>query len=213
MRRTILLLATMALTVLAVSGVALAVNKIGTDGPDNLMGTNKADNLFGKGGNDDLFGLKGRDTMVGGSGKDWVIAGGFQDQSAEGDKNLVGGPGNDAVLAGQGTDNVLAGGGNDEIIDGDILESSHDNISGGAGDDYFQVWHKPAFEDIIVCGRGYDRVLADPKDVVAPDCEWVRILQVQDSSEEELIQQEQEVVNSPPIVALEAGLSPPPLGP
>src|SRR5215217_2283879 len=189
MRRTIVLLATMALTLLVASGVAWAVNKIGTDGPDNLMGTNGADNLFGKGGNDDLFGLKGRD------------------------KNLVGGHGNDAILAGQGADNVLAGGGNDEIIDGDILESSHDNISGGAGNDYFQVWHKPAFEDIIVCGRGYDRVLADPKDVVAPDCEWVRILQVQGSSEEELLQQEQEVVNSPPIVALEAGLAPPPLGP
>src|SRR5829696_10083618 len=44
MRRTILLLATMALTLLVASGVALAVTKIGTNGPDILRGTNRADN-------------------------------------------------------------------------------------------------------------------------------------------------------------------------
>jgi hypothetical protein len=45
MRRTILLMATMALTLLVASGVALAITKIGGPGPDTLMGTNKADNL------------------------------------------------------------------------------------------------------------------------------------------------------------------------
>ena len=66
MRRTIVLLATMALTLLVASGVALAVTKIGTNGPDTLQGTNKADNLLGKGGNDVLYALGGRDTLVGG---------------------------------------------------------------------------------------------------------------------------------------------------
>jgi hypothetical protein len=46
MRRTIVLLATMTLTVLVASGMALAVTRIGTDGPDSLMGTNGADNLY-----------------------------------------------------------------------------------------------------------------------------------------------------------------------
>jgi hypothetical protein len=45
MRRTIVLLATMTLTLLVASGVALAVTKIGTNGPDTLRGTNRADNL------------------------------------------------------------------------------------------------------------------------------------------------------------------------
>jgi hypothetical protein len=49
MRRTILLLATMALTLLVASGVALAVTKVGTkvgtNGPLTLRGTNRADNL------------------------------------------------------------------------------------------------------------------------------------------------------------------------
>jgi len=39
MRRIIALLATMALTLLVASGVALAVTKIGTDGRDTLRGT------------------------------------------------------------------------------------------------------------------------------------------------------------------------------
>ena len=39
MRRTIVLVVTMALTLMVASGVALAVTKIGTDGHDNLKGT------------------------------------------------------------------------------------------------------------------------------------------------------------------------------
>jgi Ca2+-binding RTX toxin-like protein len=70
MRRTLLFLSTMMLALLLASGVAWAVNMIGTDGPDTLRGTNGVDNLIGKGGNDRLFGLRGRDTLLGGPGKD-----------------------------------------------------------------------------------------------------------------------------------------------
>ena len=73
MRRTVVLLATMVLTLLVVSGLALAVTRIGTDGPDTLRGTNGADNLIGKGGNDTLFSLRGKDNLLGGSGKDIVL--------------------------------------------------------------------------------------------------------------------------------------------
>ena len=81
MRRTIVLLASMALTLLVASGVALAVTKIGTDGPDTLRGTNGDDNLIGKGGNDDLYALNGRDTLLGGPGKDVVIDTGHEGRS------------------------------------------------------------------------------------------------------------------------------------
>jgi hypothetical protein len=40
MRRFILLLTMIAATLVASSGVALAVNKIGTNGPDTIRGTN-----------------------------------------------------------------------------------------------------------------------------------------------------------------------------
>jgi len=50
MRRTIVLLATMALTVVVASGVALAINKIGTNGPDTLRGTKVTRSFSTRGG-------------------------------------------------------------------------------------------------------------------------------------------------------------------
>jgi hypothetical protein len=106
MRRTILLLATMALTLLVASGVALAVNKIGTNGADTLRGTDGDDNLLGKGGNDVLYAHAGRDNLLGGEGKDWVF-GGKRQHASGGEKTLVGGPGNDGVVAGIGSSNLF----------------------------------------------------------------------------------------------------------
>jgi len=37
-------------------GVALAVNKVGTDGPDSIVGTNGVDNLLGGSGKDVVLG-------------------------------------------------------------------------------------------------------------------------------------------------------------
>jgi hypothetical protein len=88
-RRAILLVAMMALTLLVASGVALAVNKIGTDGPDTLRGINGSDNLMGLDGNDVLFALGGNDNLLGGEGKDWVL-GGNDRRPSGGDKTLAG---------------------------------------------------------------------------------------------------------------------------
>ena len=49
MRKTVLLLASTALVVLLVSGVALAVTKVGGPGGDTLMGTRGSDELSGRG--------------------------------------------------------------------------------------------------------------------------------------------------------------------
>ena len=87
MRRTLLLLTTMVVALLLASGVALAVNKVGTNGPDTLRGTNGDDNLLGRGGNDKLFSLNGRDNLLGGPGKDNVISGNKR-RPGGGDKNL-----------------------------------------------------------------------------------------------------------------------------
>jgi Ca2+-binding RTX toxin-like protein len=170
MRRVTLLAAVMAVTLLLASGVALAVNKIGGPGPNTLRGTKGSDNLLGRGGNDQLFGRGGRDNLLGGRGKDVVFGG------TGGDHNLVGGQGNDAIIAGQGSDNALGGGGNDLLIDGALRESSNDTFVGGPGNDVLVVSHVPAFRDVVVCGRGFDRVAADPKDTVASDCEKVGII-------------------------------------
>jgi hypothetical protein len=173
MRRTIVLLATMALTLLVASGVALAVTRIGTDGPDTLRGTKGDDNLLGKGGNDTLLSLAGNDTLMGGTGKD-VVNGGSLAQPLAGNKNLVGGEGNDAVQGGLGSDNVLGGEGNDFMVDGEFEPPAvRDTLSAGDGNDVLNVANKPAGKDVVSCGSGIDRVLADRADVVVPDCEKV----------------------------------------
>ena len=181
MRRAVLLLATMALVMLAAGGVALAVTKIGTDGPDTLRGTNKADNLIGKGGNDRLFSLAGRDTLLGGTGKDVVWGGRIVGRCCDdndfsgGDKNVAGGPGNDVVNGGRGSDNILGGGGNDNLFEGaepDVAKP--DILSAGDGNDAVWVLNwSPRGKDILSCGSGFDWVIADRTDVIAADCERV----------------------------------------
>jgi Ca2+-binding RTX toxin-like protein len=166
------LLAAMALALLLASGVAWAVTKIGTDGPDTLRGTNRADNLLGLGGNDELVGLRGRDNLLGGGGKD-VVFGGAEGSGVRGDKNLVGGPGNDLVIGGKGSDNVVGEEGNDLVDEGPPREFSTDKLSAGDGTDVVGAFNDPAFKDIVTCGDSRDWVFADKKDVVAPDCEKV----------------------------------------
>ena len=174
-KRAILVVATIALTLFAASGVALAVTRIGTDGPDTLRGTNGNDQLAGKGGNDTLLALAGNDTLLGGPGKD-IVNGGNLARPFGGDKTLVGGGGNDAVQGGLGPDNLLAQEGNDFLLGGEFgPPAEKDNLSAGAGNDVIDVVNKPAGMDLVSCGGGFDRVLADRVDVVAPDCEKVFI--------------------------------------
>jgi Ca2+-binding RTX toxin-like protein len=56
MRKSVLLLASIALTVLLVSGVAFAATFYGTDRADEISGTRQSDQIFGQGGNDILGG-------------------------------------------------------------------------------------------------------------------------------------------------------------
>jgi Ca2+-binding RTX toxin-like protein len=193
MRRVVLLLTVVLVTLVVASGVALAVTKIGTNGPDTLKGTNGADNLLGKGGNDVLFSLAGRDTLLGEEGKDWVLGGNDQ-RPLGGEKNLLGGPGNDGVLGGEDSDNltgnsgndfadgdfgpdkILGGEGNDYLVDGPRRGGgATDTLIGGDGNDVINPFNKPTKRDVVTCGGGFDRVLADRADVVAPDCEKVAV--------------------------------------
>jgi Ca2+-binding RTX toxin-like protein len=75
MRRTIMLLTMMGLTLVLSSAVALAAVKIGTEGADRLSGTDGNDQITGKGGNDRTNGRAGNDTYyyANGFGVDSVI--------------------------------------------------------------------------------------------------------------------------------------------
>ena len=86
---------------------------------------------------------------------------------------MVGGSDNDSVVGGRGSDTVLGEEGNDLVAAGPDREFSTDNVSGGDGNDVVAAVNRPEFVDIVSCGEGFDRVLADRKDVLADDCEKV----------------------------------------
>ena len=92
MRRTILLLVIMSLTLLLASGVALAATILGTDQSETLIGTRYADYIRAEGGNDVVRGLGGPDQLNGKTGEDRVVGG-------DGDDNLYGGTGNDRLYS------------------------------------------------------------------------------------------------------------------
>jgi Ca2+-binding RTX toxin-like protein len=115
--RLIIFLTVMGVTLLLVSGVALAATIRGTSGSDRLVGSNSADTMRGYAGADTMSGRYGKDKMYGGSGND-VMRGGHHP---------------DRMFAGSGRDTLNAGPGNDYVfIAGD---GQHDSVDCGQGDD------------------------------------------------------------------------------
>lgn len=71
---------------------------------------------------------------------------------------LNGGTGNDRVLGGAGADKLVGGKGRDVLL-------------GAAGNDVIR--SRDGVGDVVKCGAGTDRVVADRKDRIASDCERV----------------------------------------
>jgi Ca2+-binding RTX toxin-like protein len=149
MRRIVLLTASMALTLLLASGVALALNTIRCDGGkcngtprnDRMLGTAKRDimygfkgedSLLGEGGNDDLYGFDGRDVIIGDAGADKV-------SGSDGIDSLSGGGGPDSLNGGNGVDYLYNGPGNDRVFGGPDGSSDELYMAGrdAGGDDLF----------------------------------------------------------------------------
>lgn len=110
--------------------------------------TGAAGTLRGLGGDDVLIaGDANGDTVDGGAGND-TVEGGF------GDDRIIGGPGRDAIAGDRKSRcNEMAC---------DALVAGNDTIEARDGE-----------VDSVSCGVGADRVIADPDDVVASDCETV----------------------------------------
>ncbi len=111
MKRSLLIVATAVLAVLALASAASAKVVVGTPGDDTLVGTDRRDFIYGRAGNDTmagngasdfLFGHRGDDTMSGDAGRDGLWGG-------HGNDTLEGGHGPDALYAGAGFD-MLDGG-------------------------------------------------------------------------------------------------------
>jgi hypothetical protein len=95
--------------------------------------------------------------IVGSEGADYIPGGG-------GDDVLLGRGGPDTILGGRGDDRISGGAGND-YIDGGL---GLDRIDGGSGSDTILV--ADGKKDVVDCGDGNDRVVADAIDVVT-NCE------------------------------------------
>jgi len=130
LRRALLLLVTIAVLTLAVSGVALAAKITcpnvgatyctGTDNDDRLLGSAGPDNMSAGEGDDVLKGYDGDDNaMRGGPGEDRLYGGPGNDQ-------LGGGPGKDVLEGGDGFDTYFfyeTNWGEETIVDTPIVDT------------------------------------------------------------------------------------------
>jgi Tol biopolymer transport system component len=98
--------------------------------------------------------------IVGTAGRDYLPGGGHDDV-------IYGEAGNDTIVGGAGDDRLYGGRGNDVITGG----PGADRIDGGPGSDSIDV--ADGERDVVECGDGRDRVVADAYDIVAKSCEIV----------------------------------------
>jgi Tol biopolymer transport system component len=144
---------------------------VGTSGGDRLRGTRERDVISGGAGNDRIDANPGDRGPVHGDrdDNDWVDGGPGADVigAARGPDILNGGPGNDRIDGGRGADRISGGPGADRIQGGHY----HDRIAAGRGND--TILSRDDISDFVICGPGFDVVLAERGDRIARDCERV----------------------------------------
>jgi Ca2+-binding RTX toxin-like protein len=145
------------------------VTMLGTLGDDFQIGSRCGGDQRGGAGNDTQWGLAGDDKQNGGSGNDTMDGGVGNDRqvAARGNDLMFGRGGKDSLDGGPGIDVIDGGSGNDTLTGG----SGRDKLMGGSGNDVINARDHTA--DVIKCGGGRDKVVADKTDVVARDCEKV----------------------------------------
>jgi Ca2+-binding RTX toxin-like protein len=132
---------------------ANALLQIGPGTDDVLRGTAGVDLIQGGRGNDVLSGRGGSDCLQGDAGKD----------------RLSGQAGSDVLVGSGGSDMLSGGSGNDRLRPG----GGRDTVNAGGGDDV--IASADGKRDVIRCGSGSDRVVADRQDQVARNCERVTV--------------------------------------
>ena len=150
-RRTVFLLVSTALALIAAGGIALAATAItcatnpceGTPEDDVITGTVGAETINGKAGNDEVFARDANDTLNGEDGNDTM-------HGELGDDRLNGGDGPDQLFGENGTDRLSGGAGND-ILDGTPDNPETENINSFY--DYY-LFTPNWGSDTIIDGRG-----------------------------------------------------------
>jgi Ca2+-binding RTX toxin-like protein len=170
-------------------------------GADELHGNGGPDDLCGESGNDFYAAGKRSDILseFGTCGRDFRPAG---DGVSSGDDHMEGGGGNDFIEGNDGADVLIGGNGADiqgsgtnggqgytqmygdpgddvlrgkEKADGMEGEEGDDRHFGGRGNDVIDASNdeSPGSVDLVDCGDGFDRAIANRVDVVRPNCERV----------------------------------------
>lgn len=100
MRRTGILVATVAMLVALSAGTAFAALVEGNNGDNTLTGTDRADTIHAYGGEDVVRALSGRDEVRGGSNADHLYGNRYGD-------TIFGGTGQDRLYGGYGDDHLV----------------------------------------------------------------------------------------------------------
>jgi hypothetical protein len=176
-----------------------SIRVAGGAGDDELTSSAPGFVRFEGGDGDDrlVTGANGSALLLGGAGADLMASGAtccmtasYEDHDArgvrvtldgkandgstgEGDdvqtSTVLGSPGPDVITGGAG-DDTLTGGGGADVLDGaggdDAIDATLRNAGAGIG---------PDGADRVTCGAGDDRVIADPGDRTALDCETIHV--------------------------------------
>jgi CSLREA domain-containing protein len=169
----------------AVSGMGGADTLVADDASP---GPGETDSLDGGAGNDrmDPGSVPAVDVLAGGGGADTAdyssrsadlklsIGDGANDgEPGEGDdigddvERLRSGSGDDDLIGNSSRNGIFAGAGSDHLTGG----RGNDALHGETGDDTLDALDGLEFVDRLLCGAGTDTALADPPDLVDPDCE------------------------------------------
>src|ERR687898_954772 len=177
MRRLTLLLATMGMALLLITGIAIAdtincfSNRacIGTNGPDILQGTSHGDWIQAMQGSDELYGHEGFDTL---DGDDFEAS----DTSTDGNDHIGAGRSSDELYGYGGNDTLLGRSGSDFIFAEESSKNEGvDVVRGHESNDF--ILARDGVKDTIGCGTGqHDTVSFDNGgiDTVADNCERKR---------------------------------------
>jgi Ca2+-binding RTX toxin-like protein len=87
--------------------------------------------------------------------------------------SISGGGGEDLIKGLRSRDSLNGGAGGDDIYAGPRNERARDTVVAARGNDFVKVFNRPSAKDVVQCGEGRDRVIADSKDVLS-GCERVR---------------------------------------
>ena len=191
MRRLILLVSTMALTLLVAGGVASAATIhcpndpsqgspsgflycLGTSLADTMFGSDLRDHMNGKGGADTMHGYGDSDSMEGGNGADHL----YGDAGAE--SYFWGGAYDRSTSTYTDTSNdYVHGGSGADLIYGGDAQGGVDRVYGEGGNDYIDASQRDTQDapflvtkEIIDCGSGAsDEVYFDKNKDVITNCE------------------------------------------